>query len=209
MFTLHIHLTTTQRTYQLCGRLNTWTSKGISNNHIVSFVIWKNIVNSFIPRWGGINNEKNNALGKYDANLPIVGVLMYYFEDKRLSHLLTTMSCRPTACIDRLHNAMNTHSKHMWNACVNNWEPNKLRTQLWSKENHVSFRVVTSFWVKSIPFWMGHLVETKGRTTTYFHIVPPTQWLKSSKLKYCIGVLMICYEIVPKTLSNMEQEFHL
>jgi len=69
---------------------------------------------------------------------------------------------------------------------INNWEPNKLRTQLWSKENHVSFRVVTSFWVKSIPSWMGHPIETKGLTTTYFHIVPPTQWLKSLKLKYCI-----------------------
>jgi len=34
---------------------------------------------------------------------------------------------------------------------LEDWEPNKLRTQLWSKENFTSSKVVTSFWIKSVP----------------------------------------------------------
>jgi hypothetical protein len=56
---------------------------------------------------------ENNALGKEDVSLPIIGVLLCYFENKRSSHLLATMSCRPTICIGRPHNAMNIHSRHM------------------------------------------------------------------------------------------------
>jgi hypothetical protein len=63
-FTLHIHPMTTQRTRQHCDKVNTWTSKEISNSHIISLVIWKNTLNSSIPRWGDINKGENNALGK-------------------------------------------------------------------------------------------------------------------------------------------------
>jgi hypothetical protein len=61
MFTLHIHSTTTQRTYQHCDKVNTWTSKEIFNSHIISIVIWKNIVNSSISIRGNISNGENNA----------------------------------------------------------------------------------------------------------------------------------------------------
>jgi hypothetical protein len=30
-----------------------------------------------------------------------------------------------------------------------------------------------------IPFWMNHIVGIEGLTTTYFHVVPLTQGLKS------------------------------
>jgi len=40
------------------------------------FVIRKNIVNLSIPKWRDINMGENSALGKQDANLPIVGVLL-------------------------------------------------------------------------------------------------------------------------------------
>jgi len=64
MFTLHMHSTTTQKSYQHCDKVNTWTSREISNSHIISFVIQKNIVNSSIPRWRDINSGENSALGK-------------------------------------------------------------------------------------------------------------------------------------------------
>jgi len=64
---------------------------------------------------------------------------------------------------------------------LDNWEPNQLWTQLWSKENHASFIVITSFWVKLVPSWMSHIVGTKGLTTAYFRVVPLTQWFKSSR----------------------------
>jgi hypothetical protein len=44
---------------------------------------------------------------------------------------------------------------------LENWKPNKLWTLFlsrWSKENLTFSKVVTSFWVKLIPFWMGHIV---------------------------------------------------
>jgi hypothetical protein len=116
MFTLHIYPTATQITCQHCDKIYTWTSKVISNNHIVSFVIWKNTVNSSILGWGDINIGENSALGKEDADLPIVGVLLCYFENERPFHLLATTSCRPTTCIGRLHNVVSTHSRHVQKA---------------------------------------------------------------------------------------------
>jgi hypothetical protein len=64
MFTLHIHPMATQRTYQQCHKINTRTSREISINHIISLVIWKNTINSSIPKWKDINRGENNALGK-------------------------------------------------------------------------------------------------------------------------------------------------
>jgi hypothetical protein len=58
MFTLHIHPMTTQRTCQHYDKVNTWTSREISNSHIISLVIWKNIVNLSIPKWKDINRGK-------------------------------------------------------------------------------------------------------------------------------------------------------
>ncbi len=69
---------------------------------------------------------------------------------------------------------------------LDDWEPNKLWTWLRSKKNPTSSRVVTSFWVKSIPSWMGHTIGTEGLTTTYFCTVPPTQWFKSLRQNQCI-----------------------
>jgi hypothetical protein len=37
-----------------------------------------------------------------------------------------------------------------------------------SKENLAFSRVVTSFWVKLIPFWMDHTVGTIGQITANF-----------------------------------------
>ncbi len=125
MLTFHIHPTTTQRTYQHCDKVDTWTSKVIFNRHIVSFVIWKNIVNLFIPKWGDINNGENNALDKLNAKLLIVGVLLCYFEDGRSFHLLATMSCRPTTCIGQPYNVVNTHSSTCETFELEDWEPNK------------------------------------------------------------------------------------
>ncbi len=61
MFTLHICPTATQRSCQHCDKVNTLTSKEISNSDIISFVIKKNIVNSSIPKWWDINNGENNS----------------------------------------------------------------------------------------------------------------------------------------------------
>jgi hypothetical protein len=49
---------------QHCDKVNTSTSREISNGDVVLFVIRKNIVNLFIPRWKDINNGENNALEK-------------------------------------------------------------------------------------------------------------------------------------------------
>jgi len=81
MFTLHVCPKAILKTYQHCHKINKWTSKEISNSHIVTFVIWKNIVNLSIPRRGDINNEENNALEKQNASLPIINVLLCHFEN--------------------------------------------------------------------------------------------------------------------------------
>jgi hypothetical protein len=64
MFIVHIHPTSTQKTYQHFDKVNTWTSKEISNSHIVSLVIWKNVVNLSTPKWGDINMGENSAVGE-------------------------------------------------------------------------------------------------------------------------------------------------
>jgi hypothetical protein len=56
---------------------------------------------------------------------------------------------------------------------------------------------------------MGHIVGIEGLATAYFCVVPPTQRFKSSRQTSTYGVPMIHYEIIPRTLSNMGQEFHL
>jgi hypothetical protein len=64
MFTLHICPMATQRSCQHCDKINTWTSKEISNGDVILFVIKKNIVNLSIPKWRDINNGGNGALEK-------------------------------------------------------------------------------------------------------------------------------------------------
>ncbi len=96
MFTMHIHPTTTQKTCQHFDKVKTWTSKEILNNHIVSLVIWKNIANSSIPRWGDINNGK---IVHWVNKMPTYQLLVCYFENKSSFHLLATTSYRPTTCI--------------------------------------------------------------------------------------------------------------
>jgi len=61
----------------------------------------------------GHQQGENSALAKEDVSLPIVGVLLCYFENGRLSHLLATMNYGPTTCIGWPHNVVNNHSKHM------------------------------------------------------------------------------------------------
>jgi hypothetical protein len=58
MFIMHIHPMSTQRTYQHFEKINTWTLREISNNHIVSLIILNNTINSSIPRWRDINRGK-------------------------------------------------------------------------------------------------------------------------------------------------------
>jgi hypothetical protein len=58
------------------------------------------------------------------------------------------------------------------------WEPNKLGVLLLQrqlKENPTSFKVLNSFLVKLVPFWMGHKIETIGLPTTNFCDVPLMQ----------------------------------
>jgi len=67
---------------------------------------------------------------------------------------------------------------------LEDWKPNKLWALFlhkWSKENTTSSIVVTSFWVKLIPSWMGHKVGMVGLIIASFWTIPPTQWLKSSR----------------------------
>jgi hypothetical protein len=64
MFTLHIRPIGTQRTYQHFDKVDTWISREIANNDIISIFIKKNIVNSSILGWQDINNKENNALEK-------------------------------------------------------------------------------------------------------------------------------------------------
>jgi len=72
-------------------------------------------------------------------------------------------------------------TKNTWELLeLKDWKPNKLWAlflQKWSKENLTSYRVVTSFWVKLIPYWMGHKVGTAGLIISSFRTIPPTQWL--------------------------------
>ncbi len=89
MFTMHIHSTSTQRTYQHFDKVNTSTSMEISNSHIVSLVIWKNTVNLSIAMWGTSTRGKTmHWVSKMLAFQLLV------------SHLLATTSCGPTTCID-------------------------------------------------------------------------------------------------------------
>jgi hypothetical protein len=61
-----------------------------------------------------MNNEENSALEKQDANIPIISVLLYQFENWKLSHILATTSCRPTTCIRKLYKTWATHyNMHM------------------------------------------------------------------------------------------------
>jgi hypothetical protein len=69
---------------------------------------------------------------------------------------------------------------------LHDWEPNRLRAWLCSKENLPSSRVITSFWIESLSSWMGHIVGTKGLTTAYFCTIPSTQWFKSLRQNQCI-----------------------
>jgi hypothetical protein len=48
------------------------------------------------------------------------------------------------------------------------------------KQNLASFRIITFFCVKLVPSWMGHIAGMQGLAIAYFHIIPPTQWFKSS-----------------------------
>ncbi len=125
MFTLYICLTTTQRSCQHCHKIDTWTSREISNNDIILFIIRKIIINLSISRWD-INNRENCALEKYDANLPIVGVLCQ-FENGRPFHLFAAMNYRPTTCIERLHKVVATQSMHIKLLEIAYWKPNRLQ----------------------------------------------------------------------------------
>jgi len=64
MFELHVCPMATQKSFQDCDKVDTWTSKEIFNSDIISFVIKNNTINSSIPKWWDINNEENNALEK-------------------------------------------------------------------------------------------------------------------------------------------------
>jgi len=64
---------------------------------------------------------------------------------------------------------------------LEDWKPNKLWVLFLckqSKQNLASPKVVTSFWVKLVPSWMGHIVGTTCLATTNFHVLL-MQWFKS------------------------------
>jgi hypothetical protein len=63
-FTLHIRPMGTQRTCQHFDKVDTWTSKEITNSDVILVVIKLDIVNSSILGWWDINNKENNALEK-------------------------------------------------------------------------------------------------------------------------------------------------
>ncbi len=87
-------------------------------------------------------------------------------------HLLATMSCvSQQLALDGL--------TKLWQFIIGtwefleleNWEPNKFRALFLnkrSKENLTFFKVVTSFWVKLVPFWMDDTIGTRGLTIAYF-----------------------------------------
>ncbi len=87
------------------------------------------------------------------------------------------------------------------------WKPNKLQTLFLhkrSKENPASFQIVTSFWIKLTPYGMGHRVGMRGLTTTHFHVISLTQQFKSSDKTNFYVLQMICFNIIPINLNNME-----
>jgi hypothetical protein len=115
MFTLHIHPTTTQKTYQHCDKVNTWTSKEISNSHIVLFVIWKNTIIRPYP------GEGTSTIGKtvhWVSKMPTSQLLVCYYVILKIEGCFTFLppqSCGPTICIGWLHNVVNIHSSDMQN----------------------------------------------------------------------------------------------
>jgi hypothetical protein len=123
------------------------------------------------------------------------------------------MNCKWTTCIGWPYKVMAIHNRHMGIAWTRKLEPNKLRTLFlnrWWKENLIFSKVVTSFWVKLVPFWMGHTVGTRGLPITYFCIGhhqhnSSSHWDKTN----VYGAQVIQFNIVPKNLNNMEQNFHL
>jgi len=133
-------------------------------------------------------------------------------ENWRLFHLLTTTSCRPTTCIKRFHKLGQLITLGTWELFDQKyWEPNKLWALfLWrSLKGNLTSRVVNSFWVNLVPFWMGHTVGTtclKLQIFAMFHQCKDSSHL--DKTNAC-GVQVIHYDIIPKNLNNMEHKFHL
>jgi hypothetical protein len=87
---------------------------------------------------------------------------------------------------------------------LDNWEPNKLQAWPQSKGKPASSKVVTSFRIKTIPFWMNHTIGTKGLATIYFHVSHQHNNSNHRNKTNAYGAPMIRYEIVPRFLNNMD-----
>ncbi len=159
MFTLHIHPTTTQRTCQHCDKVNTWTFREISNSHIISFVIWKNIVIRPNP------SDGTSTIGKivhWVNKMPTSQLLVCYCVILKMEGGFTFLP--PWIVGQQLALVGYTMLWTLITVTCKMLElnkPNKLRAQLWSKENPISSKIVTSFWIKLILSWMAIQLELK------------------------------------------------
>ncbi len=172
--TMHIHPMSTPRTYQHFDKVNTWTSKEIFNSHIVFLVIWNNIVNSSIHRWKDINRwEIVHWVSKLLTSQLLVWCCVILKVEGHFTFLPPQVVGQQLASVGHtmLWTLIASTCKLLG---LDDWEPNKLWTWLRSKENPTSSRVITSFWVKSIPSWINHPIGIEGLTTIYFPIIPLT-----------------------------------
>jgi hypothetical protein len=96
-FTMRIHPTNTQITYQHFDKINTWTSKEIFNSHIISLVIWMNIINLSIPKWRDINRGK---ILHWVSKMPTSQLLMCCVI---LKTKVISFSCHHELWADNLH----------------------------------------------------------------------------------------------------------
>jgi hypothetical protein len=113
MFTMHVHPMSTQRTFQHFEKIDPWTSREITNSHIIFWVIQNNIVNSSIPRWGDINmGEIVHWVSKMLTSQLLVCCCVI-LKTKRSFHFYATTNCGLTICIDQSHNDVSIHRSHM------------------------------------------------------------------------------------------------
>ncbi len=163
MSMLHICPMATQRSCQHCYKINTWTSKEIFNHNVISFDIRTNIINSSNP-CGATSTMR--TIMHWKNKTPTSQLLVCCGVILKMKGCLIFLP--PWVVSQPL--ALNSFTR-LWQLITSTWElleledwkPNKLWVLFlcrWSKENPASSKDVTSFWVKLVPSWMGHIIGT-------------------------------------------------